>query len=124
MKYSIILLQQCGDWQGYLYLLGMFLIMTVVLVSLSEAGDDCVSASPADSGSLNRKRASQPLFRPFQFPPPPPAPPPPLLPAPFWACFPDAVGVDEDAGADADDATFLPPLLLRSCLVPALPPLA
>jgi len=118
MKYSIILLQQCGDWQGYLYLLGMFLIMTVVLVSLSEAGAACVSASPEPSGSLNRKRASHPLFRPFQFPPPPL---PPLLPAPFWACFPDAVGVDEDAAAAA--ATFLLPLLLSSWLVPALPPL-
>jgi len=115
MKYSIILLKQCGDRQGYLYLFGMFLIMTVVLVSLSEDGAACVSASPAASGSLNRKRASHPLFRPFQFPPPL------LLPAPFWACFPDTVGVDEDAAAA--DPTFLLPLPLRSWLVPALPPL-
>lgn len=93
---------------------GMFLIMTVVLVSISEAGVACVSAPPPASGSLNRKRASHPLFRPFQLPPP-------LLPTPFWVCFPDAVGVDEDAAAAA--TTILPPLVLRSWLVPALPPL-
>lgn len=99
---------------------GMFLIITVVLVSLQLAGS-CVSeaaASPAAaaaaSGSLNRKRASHPLFWPLQLPP---RPPPPV-----WLCLLGAVAVDDDAEAAVEHAAaaLLPPLLFRSW--PALPP--
>lgn len=118
MKYSIVPAMWREIGEEYLYLLGMFLIMTVVLVSISgaaaaAAAAACVpAASPATSGgSLNRNRASHPPFRPFQFP---------LLPAPFWVCFTGAVAVD---GEDGDMTTLLPDLLLRSWLVPAPPPL-
>lgn len=120
MEWSLLRRSDMGDkivgGGPDLYLLGMFLIMTVVLESLRDDSDE----SSGSAASLNRNLDSPLiLFLLFQF-----RRPPPLLLA---CCFDD-----DDDGVDDDDDGWLQLLLLLLLLFllppppppPVLPPAA